>query len=94
MLISAPLESASRPIAEKSFVRDAERPLLDDLEQRRRRSSARSRGRDDHRGADRDQQVDRAGDREAAEQRPSGRRAVGSWVSSATLTESSKPISA
>ena len=34
MLISAPLESASSPIAEKTFSLIAERPLLDDLEQR------------------------------------------------------------
>ena len=34
MLISAPLASASSPIAEKSFSSMPERPLVDDLEQR------------------------------------------------------------
>ena len=69
MLMSAPFDSASRPIAANSFSGMPSGPC-------RMTSSSgplelgEIAGRDDHRGADRHEHVERPGDRQPAEQRP------------------------
>ena len=92
MLIRAPLESASRPIAENTFSGIPSGPCLT-TSSSGPLEAARSSGRDHGGGADRDQEVEDAGDPEPHEQ-GLGVGAARSCVSSATLTESSKPTSA
>ena len=67
MLISAPLASASSPIAREELLGKPQRALLDDL-QERAVGGREVRGGHDHRGSDRDQEVDDAGDGEATEE--------------------------
>ena len=92
-LISAPLVSANSAIAANSLVETASGPWST-TSSSGPSEPTRSAGRDRHRGDHRHEHVDDAGDAEPEEQRAREDARRVACVSSATLTESSKPISA
>ena len=92
MLISALLETAIRAMKENRRVENSERAHLHHLEQRGV-GAAELTGRDDGGGGERDQQIQHPRHHEAVKS-ARGKVCDGRFVSSATFTESSKPISA